>query len=208
MRGSIGMLAMTWLTSPATMEKATERGMPAGMGQYAVGRLGVLGECPVDNVVAAAYFWEPDHMRQMVAEGRAGISPAGGAAIYAQICAEWGEEHLADFGGSDRLGALCERVVANAEPHGAAVFVGWRDQPLPDDGPGRTFQLCQTMRELRFGRHAVAVQASGMTPLQAILAGPAGEWNADFFGWHKPYPDVSDLAAARDHVESKNWNRP
>ena len=44
-------------------------------------------------------------------------------------------------------------------------------------GPSRTFQLAQTMRELRFGRHCVAVQAAGMGPLEAILSGPAGEWN-------------------------------
>ena len=74
--------------------------------------------------------------------------------------------------------------------------------PLPEPGPGRTFQLCQTMRELRFGRHAVAVQASGMTPLEAILSGPAGEWNAEFFGWPKPYPEVAELAEERDAIES------
>jgi len=63
-------------------------------------------------------------------------------------------------------------------------------------------QLAQVMRELRFGRHCVAVQASGMGPLEAILSGPAGEWNADFFGWAKPYPDVSDLADARNEIEA------
>ena len=62
--------------------------------------------------------------------------------------------------------------------------------------------MAQIMRELRFGRHAVAVQALGMGPLEAILSGPAGEWNAEFFGWKKPYPDVSHLADARDEIES------
>lgn len=62
-------------------------------------------------------------------------------------------------------------------------------------------QLAQCMRELRFGRHAVAVQSLGMGPLEAILSGPAGEWNAEFFGWPKPYPDVSNLDSARDEIE-------
>ncbi len=96
-----------------------------------------------------------------------------------------------------------EKVVEAADPQGAPTFVGWRDMPLPDaPGPARTFQLAQTMRELRFGRHAVAVQAAGMGPLEAILSGPAGEWNAQFFGWSKPYPDVSGLADAREQIES------
>ena len=78
--------------APSTQEKATERGMPEGMPAYAVGRLGVLGDCPVDNVVAAAYFWEPSVMRRMVTDGRAAMSPEEGGRIYARICQEWGED--------------------------------------------------------------------------------------------------------------------
>jgi hypothetical protein len=136
-----------------------------------------------------------------VAEGRAATSPTDGAATYADICRRWGEERLAGFAGTARLGGLCERVVGGASPLGAPLFVGWRDQPLPEPGPGRTFQLCQTMRELRFARHTIAVQAAGMSPLEAILSGPAGEWNAEFFGWPRPYPDVTHLAAARSAIE-------
>lgn len=176
--------------------------MPAGLAAYAVGRLGVLGACPPDNVVGAAFFWNPDLMRRMVADGRAKIAPADGARIYAAICAEWGDEKLAGMDGVERLGDLLEKVTASASPLGAPTFVGWRDQELPPAGPGRTFQLAQTMRELRFGRHTVAVQAAGMGPLEAILSGPAGTWNAELFGWSEPYPDVSDLAEQRDEIES------
>ncbi len=202
MRGSIGMLAMSWLMASSTTETASERGMPDGIPGYAIGRLGVLGDCPVDNVVAAAYFWEPTMLAAAVRDGRAVMTPSEGASIYRDICEAWGQRALDGFDGTERLGELCERVVDAASPHGAAVFVGWRDQPLPAVGPGRTFQLCQTMRELRFGRHTVAVQAAGMGPLEAILSGPAGEWNAEFFGWPKPYPDVSTLADARSNVEA------
>lgn len=202
MRGSIGMLAMEWLLAPSTVAEAKEHSLPDGTAGYAVGRLGVLGDCPPDNVVAAAFFWNPETMRAAAVEGWSAISPTDGAAAYRAICEAWGERVLAGFDGSERLGELCERVVANASPLGAPTFVGWRDQPLPAVGPGRTFQLCQTMRELRFGRHSVAVQASGMSPLEAILSGPAGEWNAEFFGWPKPYPDVSSLTDRRDEIEA------
>ena len=204
MRGSIGMLAMAWLMADSTKAIAAERGMGEGNGAYAIGRLGVLGDCPPDNVVAAAYFWEPGLMRSMVAEGRAAMSPSEGAAIYGEICQQWGAKHLDGMEGVERLGELLERVVDNADPHGAPTFVGWRDLPRPDSaGPAHTFLMAQTMRELRFGRHAVAVQAAGMGPLEAILSGPAGEWNAEFFGWPKPYPDVSDLADRREAIEAR-----
>ena len=204
MRGSIGMLAMPWLVDESSVRRAAELGLEAkGMGGYAVGRLGVLGDCPIDNVVGAAYFWEPARMRSMVEAGRAAMAPADGAAIYTRICQEWGAEKLAGLDGVERLGEIMEKVVESASPNGAPLFVGWRDMPLPADaGPARTFQLAQVMRELRFSRHCVAVQAAGLGPLEAILSGPAGEWNAKMFGWPEPYPDVSELAEAREAVES------
>ena len=60
----------------------------------------------------------------------------------------------------------------------------------------------QALRELRFGRHSVAVQAAGMSPLEAILSGPTGEWNAKFFGWPEPYPNVADMGDARGEIEA------
>ena len=120
MRGSIGTLAMEWLLADSTTEVATARGMPAeNLGSYAVGRLGVLGDCPVDNVVGAAFFWEPARMRSMVEVGRATMTPAEGAAIYAEICRAWGEERLAGMEGVEDLGELLEKVVDSASPLGA-----------------------------------------------------------------------------------------
>jgi hypothetical protein len=197
------MLAMEWLMAESTKEKAGRNGMPVeGNGAYAIGRLGVLGDCPIDNVVGAAFFWEPETMRAMVASGRSAMSPMEGAAIYTQICQEWGTDKLAGMESVERLGELCERVVDNASPLGVPTFVGWRDQARTEPGPAHAMQMAQCMRELRFGRHAIAVQAAGMAPLEAILSGPAGEWNAKFFGWSTPYPDVDDLAEARNAIEA------
>ncbi len=203
MRGSVGMLAMDWLMSPSTMEKAVAAGMVEGTGAYAVGRLGVLGDCTPEEVVDAAFFWDPDTMLAMVESGRSVSKPDEGAAIWARICQEWGENKLAGMEGVERLGELLTKVVQAADPAGAPTFEGWRKQPIPDEpGPARTFQLAQIMRELRFGRHCVAVKQAGMGPLEAILSGPAGEWNAEFFGWKRPYPDVGDLADKREEIEA------
>ena len=142
LRGSIGMLAMAWLLDESTIRRGAELGLTdEGMGGYAVGRLGVLGDCPIDNVVGAAYFWEPATMTAMVEAGREAMNPAEGAAVYTQICQEWGAEKLAAMEGVERLGEILEKVVASASPLGAPLFVGWRDMPRPaDPGPARTFQ--------------------------------------------------------------------
>ena len=83
-------------------------------------------------------------------KGRAQFDPKEGAPIYAKICQKWGEDHLKGFDGIERLGELAERVVNNASPLGAPLFVGWRDQTLPEPGAGRTMQLCQTSENLVF----------------------------------------------------------
>lgn len=202
LRGSIGMLAMDWLMAADTLDEAAARGLPEGPAAYASGRFGVLGDCPVDNVVGAAFFWEPGHIADLTVRARSAATPAEGAAVFAGICEEWGDTHLTGFDGAERLGELLDRVVAEASPLGAPLFAGWREHVGGAPGPGRTFLLAQTMRELRFSRHCVAVQAAGMTPLEAILTGPAGEWNAKMFGWPEPYPDVSHLATAREAVEA------
>ena len=203
MRGTVGMLAMHWLMATSTREKAAAEGMPADpLEAYAIGRFGVLGDCPIDNVVGAAFFWEPDYLRSKVVAGRAVMAPGDGAKIYVDICRAWGEDHLLGFEGAGRLGELIEAVVASARPHGAPTFVGWRDQPLPPEGPGRTFQLAQTMRELGFARHCTAVQAAGMSPVQAIMSSPTGAWNARFFGWPEPFPDGERQADARKEIEA------
>jgi len=201
MRGSIGMLAMHWLMAPSTNDKAASAGMPAGIPGYAIGRLGVLGDCPVDNVVGGAFFWNPEFLAEQVRSGRAAMSPADGAAIFARICAEWGDDHLDGFEGVLRLGELAQRVVDAASPLGAPMFAGWRDQVSADPGPGRTMQLCQTMRELGFSRFCTAVLAGEMSPLDAIMSGPTGAWNAEMFGWPEPYPDGAPNADARNEIE-------
>lgn len=202
MRGSIGMLAMHWLMAPSTNAKAAAAGVPPGIAGYSVGRLGVLGDCPVDNVVGAAFFWEPEYLAEQVRAGRAAMNPSEGAVIYARICQEWGDDHLSGFDGVERLGELAERVVIAASPNGAPTFVGWRDQVLPTAGPGRTMQLCQTLRELGFARFCVAVQAAEMSPLMAIMSGPTGAWNAAMFGWPEPYPDGAGMTDERNEVEA------
>jgi hypothetical protein len=101
----------------------------------------------------------------------------------------------------DRLADLAERVVRAAELPGLTLFAGWRAEPLPDDAPARAYQLLHVMREWRGSIHVVAVAASGLTPVEAVLASPGGEEQATLFGWEPPFPDVSDLADVRRSAE-------
>ena len=42
-----------------------------------------------------------------------------------------------------------------------------------------------------------AVQVAGLSPLEAVVAGPYGPENAAFSGWSEPLPEVTDDLKAR-----------
>jgi hypothetical protein len=75
--------------------------------------------------------------------------------------------------------------------------------PAPDDAPGAQaatalYQLHEHVR----GAQIVAVRASGLTALEAILAGPEGETGAVAFGWQPPYPPTGPLVRRLMWAES------
>ena len=81
-------------------------------------------------------------------------------------------------------------------PSIGAVFAGWRAQPQPDDVNARVALTMHVLRELRGGAHIIAVNACGITPLDAVLASPAppprsGPVWAEHLGWSGPFADRS-----------------
>lgn len=184
-----------------TMAAGVEAGYPNGLVYYVRGRGGVLGDVDADVVSAAFGFFRPDMVRALWEEG-ARVEPARRAARrYADHCASWGAARLAPLEGMDRLAELAERVLDAVEVPGLVLFAGWRAEPLPSDGAARAYQLLHVMREWRGSAHLVAVAASGLTPVEAILAGPGSEEQAALFGWEPPFPDVTDLAGVRRSAE-------
>jgi hypothetical protein len=63
--------------------------------------------------------------------------------------------------------------------------------------------LLHILRELRMARHGVCIQVAGLTPIEAIMAGPGGAANAKLFGWPEPYPDPAAPAARRAAAEAE-----
>ena len=64
----------------------------------------------------------------------------------------------------------------SAETAGMPLFAAWRAMPLPDDSPGRPGRRRPTLlREHSPGRTCWRSGPAGLTPLEAMLAGPDGE---------------------------------
>jgi hypothetical protein len=98
---------------------------------------------------------------------------------------------------------LAERVIVAAETAGMPLFAAWRAMPIPDDAPAaRAAVLAHLLREHRGAAHLVAIRASGLSPLDAIISGPEGEAGATAFGWQPPYPAFEPLVRRRAWAEA------
>jgi hypothetical protein len=93
--------------------------------------------------------------------------------------------------------------VVEADAAGMPLFAAWRAMPIPEDSLGaRAAVLLHLLREHRGGAHILAVRASALTPLEAIVSGPDGEAGATAFGWQPPYPPFAPLMRKRTWAEA------
>jgi hypothetical protein len=202
-KGAVGSLGGAFMISRYAKAAAVEQGLGGVWTSYFAGRCGVLGDVDADVITAALAFYPADVVRIGWEGALLSTDPARSGARYAQACHEWGRVKLADFDGCARIADLAGTVAAAADVAGLPLFAAWRAVAVPADDEARATQAIHVLREHRGGLHAVAVLAAGLTPLQAILAGPGGEDNAAFFGWRGPYEDVSRLTGTRAAVEER-----
>ena len=188
---AIGELGGSFMLDGPTYARGADIGF-GGLDFYVLGRGGALGDTHADVVAAAFVFWNPTQVAAMWESGRAVLSPDASAAEWVALCAAYGEAHLPDLDGLDRLNELAGRVVDAASPSGAPLFAGWRPQEAPgtDRPKARAQFLVNALRELRGALHGGAVLAAGLTGQEA-LAFRAPQM-AGIFGWDpEALPDAS-----------------
>ncbi len=187
---------------PDTLGGCNEVGYPNGYAYYIAGRGGVLGDVDADVITAAFGFFDPGLVRKMWDRGRAVEGAAASAARYAEACAQFGRARLGAFDGAERLAELAGQVVAGVDVSALSLFAGWRATPLPDDAVGRAYLLVHVLRELRGSAHVVAVVASGLSPLDAVLS-TGGAEHAERFGWRGPFAEIgADTTSRRAQAEA------
>lgn len=181
---------------PDVLGPGKEAGYPGGFSYYVVGRGGVLGDVDADVVVSAFGFFAPGLVTSLWNAGVVVEGARAGARRYAEGCATWGRSRLADFTGAERLADLLGRVVDAAEVGGLSLFSGWRGIDRPTDAAGRCYLLIHVTRELRGSVHLLSCVASGLTPLDAVLANPnGGPEQAEKFGWSGPFEAAPNASA-------------
>lgn len=181
------------------------RGQHLGLSRwpfYFGGRAGVLGDVDADVVVAACGFFAPELVREAWSTARATASLATIVHADVEECVRWARTVYGNVAGLERLADLAEQVVEAADPTGRALFAAWRSHAVAADDPAARVALALLrLREHRGGSHLIAVLASGLTPLTAILAGP-GQVKAAANGWRPPWPAIPVSAGdTLDRVE-------
>jgi len=195
-RSVVTGLGGAFMISPEAKAAGKDGGF-RGRELYVVGRAGVLGDAVPEVVASAIGFFEPALVTSAWAAGRAKAPVADTVRRYAEVCQAWGRNRWSALAAVDELADLLGTVADAADPTGWTLFAGWRAQPLPADAPARAAHLLQVLREHRGGAHLAAVRVAGLTPLEAIVAGPGGPGNAAFFGWPDPLPGADDALRER-----------
>ncbi|GAA0816929.1 SCO6745 family protein [Spirilliplanes yamanashiensis] len=190
-----GVLGLTdaFAESPQTLRRARLMGL-SGWAYHVAARAGALGDVRPDTVAAALGFIAPEAVTDGWEAAAKLVRPAEVAEWHLHELCRWGVDQVGPFPRVDRLAELLQRVVGAAEAAALPLFAAWRAMPVPDDAPGaRVAVALHLLRELRSGATVVAIRAAGLSPLEAIIAGPDGETGAVAFGWQPPYPPLGPL---------------
>jgi hypothetical protein len=192
-RPGLASLVGAFAESPQTLRRARVLGL-SGWAYHVSARAGALGDVRPETVAAAIGFIASEAVTDGW-EGAAKITPPVEVASWhlREMC-RWGVEQLGGFPRLSRLLELSKRVVTAVDAAALPLFAAWRAMPVPESEPGAQVAfMLHLLHEHRLGIHVVAVRASGLTPLEAIIAGPEGETGAVAFGWQPPYPQAGPI---------------
>lgn len=188
--------------SPQTLRRARLLGL-SGWAYHVSARAGALGDVRPETVAAAIGFIAPEAVTDGWEAAAKTTEPMEVATWHLHELCRWGDDHVGGFPRVGRLLDLSRRVVAAVDAAGLPLFAAWRSMPVPDHTPGALAAvMLHLLHEHRMGVHVVAVRASGLTPLEAIIAGPEGETGAVAFGWQPPYPQAGPIVRRLMWAES------
>jgi hypothetical protein len=183
------VLEDAWTTDPRVLGRARALGL-SGWTFHLAGRVGVLGEdIHPETLFALLGTVSPEAVRTGWAAARR-VGPGMVATARLTECADWGADRLGEVAGAG-LAELMQCVVDGADATAMPVFAAIRRMVATfSDAPpgGRVALLSHALAEHRWGAMLVAFRAVGLTPVEALVAGPEGEQEAIASGWSPPFP--------------------
>jgi hypothetical protein len=161
----IGAFGSAFYFVPETGEVAKQNGIDV-FRLYFLGRGGVLGDVEPSVVAAAFGYFEHGLIDKMwnSAQKRSGLTPREAAALYFEVCGDFGRRNFADVEGLHEFCEAAEKISSRVDPAGLALYAGISAQPLADDLPARAMQLITVLREFKGGVHLMSIITSGLSP--------------------------------------------
>jgi hypothetical protein len=187
----LAKLVGAFAESPQTLRRARLLGL-SGWAYHVSARAGALGEVRPETVTAAIGFIAPEAVTDGWEATAKTSEPMEVATWHLHELCRWGNDQLGGFPRANRLLELSRRVVSAVDAAGLTLFAAWRAMPV----------MLHLLHEHRMGVQVVAIRASGLSPLEAIIAGPEGETGAVAFGWQPPYPPAGPLVRRLMWAES------
>jgi len=188
--------------SPQTLRRARLLGL-SGWAYHVSARAGALGDVRPETVAASIGMIAPEAVIDGWEATAKTSAPMEVATWHLHELCTWGAEQLGGFPRLTRLHELTRRVVTAVDYAALPLFAAWRAMPVPEQVPGaQAGVMLHLLHEHRLGVQLVAVRAAGLTPLQAIIAGPEGETGAVAFGWQPPYPPAGPIVRRLMWAES------
>jgi len=201
-RPGLVKLVGAFAESPQTLRRARLLGL-SGWAYHVSARAGALGDVRPETVTAAIGFIAPEAVTDGWEATAKTSEPMEVATWHLHELCRWGADELAGFPRVGRLLELSRQVVSAVDAAGLPLFAAWRAMPVPDSTPGALAAVqLHLLHEHRMGVQVVAIRASGLTPLEAIIAGPEGETGAVAFGWQPPYPPAGPIVRRLMWAES------
>jgi hypothetical protein len=199
---SIGVVEDAWTTDPRVLGRARALEL-SGWTFHLAGRAGVLGDTIHPETLSAMLGTVAPEAVRTGWEAAQRVGPGTVAAARLAECACWGAAHLHDVA-DDQLVATMRRVVDGADAAGMPVFAATRRYVVAsisearDDAGSQVALLVHALAEHRCGAMLVACRAVGLSPVEALIAGPEGEQDAIASGWSPPFP--ARLGVLRRHA--------
>ena len=201
-RPGLAKLVGAFAESPQTLRRARLLGL-SGWAYHVSARAGALGDVRPETVTAAIGFIAPEAVTDGWEATAKTSEPMEVATWHLHELCRWGADELAGFPRIGRLLELSRQVVSAVDAAGLPLFAAWRAMPVPDSSPGALAAVqLHLLHEHRMGVQVVAIRASGLNPLEAIIAGPEGETGAVAFGWQPPYPPAGPIVRRLMWAES------
>jgi hypothetical protein len=189
-----------FMRGPIVDEHAARIGLKSLAFGFA-GRAGVLGDVDADVVTSVLAFFSPAVVERWWNEARSVVPPRVAAEHYAEACAAFGRAKLQAIDGLDRLVDIGEAVIADAQIIGVPLFAAWRRSWRAVDTAGHAAQVLHILREHRGSNHVLAIAASGLTALEAIVVS-GGEARARQLGFAGDLPDPAPRRRRWEQAEA------